>query len=52
LAQASGLGGEDDKMMQQFFDAAEEIEIKEGDRISKDIPAWTKAPEKKEAHAP
>jgi protocatechuate 3,4-dioxygenase beta subunit len=52
LAQASGADGDDDKMMEQFFDAAEEIEIKEGDRISKDIPAWTKAPEKKEAHAP
>jgi hypothetical protein len=33
-------------MMKSLFDAAEEIEIKEGDRISKDITAITKLPEK------
>jgi len=43
---------DNEKMMERFFDAAEEVEIKEGTRISKDIPVWTKAPEKKEAHAP
>ena len=31
----------------QFFDAADEVEIKEGDRITKDITAFTKIPEKK-----
>jgi len=45
-------GGKNGEAMQQFFDAAEEIVIKEGDRISRDIPAWTRMPEKKEAHAP
>jgi hypothetical protein len=35
--------------MQQFFDAAKEIEIKGGDRISKDLQALTKVPEKKAA---
>ena len=45
-------GADNDEMMQQFFDAAEEIEVKEGDRISKDVPAWTKLPEKKDGNAP
>jgi hypothetical protein len=41
---------DNDETMQRLFDAAEEIEIKEGDRIAKDLPAITKMPEKKEAH--
>lgn len=41
-----------DETMQRLFDAGEEIEIKENDNISKDIPGWTELPEKKEAHAP
>jgi hypothetical protein len=41
--------GNNDETMQQLFDAGEEIEIKEGDRVSKDIPVLTKMPEKKEA---
>jgi hypothetical protein len=40
--------GDNDKMMQQLFDAGEEIEVKEGDRITKDIVVLTKMPEKKE----
>jgi protocatechuate 3,4-dioxygenase beta subunit len=39
-------GGAGAGPMKQFFDAAEEIEIKEGDRITKDITAFTKVPEK------
>jgi hypothetical protein len=41
--------GNEDEIMKQLFDAAEEIEVKEGDRMSKDVPVWTKLPEKKEA---
>jgi hypothetical protein len=41
-------GSENEELMQQLFDAAEEIEIKEGDHIYKDVPALTKLPEKKE----
>lgn len=44
--------GNSGETMQQLFDAGEEIEIKAGDTVSKDIPAWIKMPEKKEAHAP
>lgn len=40
--------GDNDEMRQKLFDAAEEIEIKDGDRVSKDIPALTRMPEKKE----
>jgi len=40
--------GDNEKMMQQLFDAGEEIEVKEGDRIAKDIVVLTKMPEKKE----
>ena len=40
--------GDNEKMMQQLFDGAEEIEVKEGDRITKDIAVLTKMPEKKE----
>ena len=40
-------GGNEDDIMKQFFEAADEIEIKEGDRIFKDITAFTKLPEKK-----
>jgi hypothetical protein len=39
-------GGDD--AMQRLFDAAEEIEVKEGDRIVKDLLAATKMPDKKE----
>jgi protocatechuate 3,4-dioxygenase beta subunit len=41
--------GDNGDMTAKFFEAADEIEIKEGDRISKDIPAQTKLPGKKEA---
>lgn len=44
--------GNNDEWIQKLFDAAEEIEIKEGDRITKDIPVLTELPEKKEANAP
>jgi len=49
LMQAVGADGNDDELNRKLFDAAEEIEVKDGDRISKDITAWTKVPEKKEA---
>ena len=52
FAEVFAGGGENDDTLQRLFDAAGEIEVKEGDRISKDIPAWTKMPEKKEANAP
>jgi protocatechuate 3,4-dioxygenase beta subunit len=39
--------GDNEDLSTKFFEAAEEIEIKEGDRISKDIQALTKPPEKK-----
>jgi hypothetical protein len=41
--------GDNQETMQQLFDAGQEIEIKEGDRISKDMTALAKMPEKKEA---
>ena len=46
------FGGDDDhdETMQKIFDAGEEIEVKEGDRISKEIPLVTKLPGKKEEH--
>jgi hypothetical protein len=40
-------GGSEEETMKLFFEAAEEIEIKEGDRITKDIAAFSKLPEKK-----
>jgi hypothetical protein len=43
-----GADTDNDKMMQQLFDAGEEIEVKEGDRITKDLPVLTKMPENKE----
>jgi protocatechuate 3,4-dioxygenase beta subunit len=52
LIPAIVAGGNSEEAMKQFFDAAEEIEIKEGDSISKDISVWTKMPEKKEVHVP
>jgi protocatechuate 3,4-dioxygenase beta subunit len=52
LMQALTGGADNDELMQQFFDAAEEIEIKDADRLSKDVSAWTKLPEKKEGNAP
>jgi hypothetical protein len=39
-------------IMRPFFDATEEIEVKEDARISKDIAVWTRLPEKKAADAP
>jgi hypothetical protein len=44
--------GNSDETIGQFSGAAEEIEIKEGDRISKDIPVQTTVPGKKEDHVP
>jgi hypothetical protein len=52
LMQVISGDGNDEELNRKFFDAAEEIEVKDGDRISKDIPVWTKVPEKKEANAP
>ena len=40
-------GSDQTGFTKQFFDASEEIEIKEGDRIVKDITAFSKLPEKK-----
>ena len=40
---------DNDEIMQRLFEASEEIQVKEGDRISKDVTAVTKIPEKKEA---
>jgi hypothetical protein len=37
-----------DEIMQRFFDAGEEFEVKEGQSVSKDVPLVTKLPEKKE----
>jgi Carboxypeptidase regulatory-like domain len=48
MMQAFSGDGDNEDMMQQFFDSAEEIEIKEGDRITKDLTAKTKMPPKKE----
>jgi hypothetical protein len=42
--------GEEESTMQRLFDAAEEIEIKEGDRLTKDVMVVTRIPEKKEEH--
>jgi hypothetical protein len=47
MIMASFAGGDEEEVMKSLFDAAEEVEIKEGDRISKDITAITKLPEKK-----
>jgi hypothetical protein len=38
----------EDEVMQRLFEAGEEIELKPGDHISKDIRLTTKLPEKKE----
>jgi hypothetical protein len=40
-------GADENEIMKSFFNGAEEIEIKEGDRIAKDITAIAKLPEKK-----
>jgi len=40
-------GGDVDETVKRFYEAGEEIEIKEGDRISKDITALSKLSEKK-----
>ena len=48
VLQAFGDDGNNEETMKQLFDAAEEIEVKEGDRISKDITALTRMPDKKE----
>ena len=48
MMQAFSGDGEEENTTQRLFDAAEEIEIKEGDRIAKDVKAVTKMPEKKE----
>jgi len=40
-------GGTGEETTKLFFDAAEEIEIKADDRLTKDITAFTKLPEKK-----
>jgi len=43
---------DEDAMLKKLFDMAEEIEIKEGDRITKDLTAVDKIPDKEPAHAP
>jgi len=43
---------DNEEWMQRLFDAAEEVEIKEGDNITKDVPVLTKLPEKKAPNAP
>jgi hypothetical protein len=50
-AMASMYSGAEDRddVMQRIFDAGAEVEVNEGNRISKDIPLWTKLPAKKEA---
>jgi len=48
MAEMMPLFSGDDDNDQQLFDAGEEIEVKEGDRIAKDLPVLTKMPEKKE----
>jgi hypothetical protein len=48
MMQAFSGDGNEESTMQRLFDAAEEIEIKEGDRLTKDVKALTKLPEKKE----
>ena len=48
MASLFGAADDNEKMMQQLFDSAEEIEIKEGDAISKDVTVIVKVPEKKE----
>jgi hypothetical protein len=48
MMQASNGDGDNDERAQQLFDASEEIEVKEGDRIAKDLSVLTKLPEKKE----
>lgn len=47
MMQAFSGDGQAENTMQRLFDAGEEIEIKDGDRITKDLPALTKVPEKK-----
>ena len=41
------LQGSSDEALKPLFQAAEEIEIKDGDRLTKDVTAFTKLPEKK-----
>ena len=49
MIQAFSGDGNSEESLQRLFDAGEEIEVKEGDRLTKDIAAMTKMPEKKEA---
>jgi hypothetical protein len=49
LMQAFSGDGNEEETMQKLFETADQIEVKEGDRISKDLTALTKMPEKKEA---
>jgi protocatechuate 3,4-dioxygenase beta subunit len=49
LMSAFNMDGDNEEVMQRVFESAEEIEVKEGDAISKDLTALTKMPEKKEA---
>jgi protocatechuate 3,4-dioxygenase beta subunit len=49
MTQLINRDDDNDEAMQQLFDAAEEIEVKEGDHLAKDLTAVTKPPEKKEA---
>ena len=48
LMSAFNMNGDNEELMQRLFDSAEEIDVKEGDTISKDLAALTKMPEKKE----
>jgi len=49
---ASAQASDEEAMLKKLFDLAEEIEIKEGDRITKDLTAVDKMPDKEPAHAP
>jgi len=48
MTQVDSGDGTNDENMQRMLDAGEQIEVKEGDTISKDIPLLTEMPEKKE----
>jgi protocatechuate 3,4-dioxygenase beta subunit len=48
MTQVYSGDGTNDEHMQRILDAGEQIEVKEGDTISKDIPLLTEMPEKKE----
>jgi hypothetical protein len=48
VASMAAFMGDEGNAMKKLFDAAEEIEVKDGDRISKDLTAVAGAQDKKE----